>query len=107
MALLCFTLLVQLDSIKARPDSNSRYLLVELAGSPDMDPGSDAATGELEMPEPEEEPTDDLEPETLPEKDDEIYLKQTALPATNKPEPRRLNLKCVTPPCPTGYRSSN
>ena len=110
MALLCFTLLVQPDSIKARPDSNSRYLLIELEGSPNMDPGSDVTT-ELskvsEMPEAEEEPSDDLEPETLPEKDDEIYLKQTALPATNKPEPRRLNLKCVTPPCPTGYRSSN
>ena len=38
MALLCFTLLVQLDSIKARPDSNSRYLLVELDGSPNMQP---------------------------------------------------------------------
>ena len=72
MALLCFTLLVQLDSIKAQPDSNSRYLLIELEGSPNMDPGSDVTT-ELskvsEMPEAEEEPSDDLEPETLPEDD--------------------------------------
>ena len=92
MAFLCFTLLVQPNSIKARPDSNSRYLLVELAGSPDMDPGSDAATGELEMPEPEEEPTDDFEPETLPEDDDEgtIYPKSNAAAAQQG-----------------GYRSSN
>ena len=100
MALICFTLSL-LPNL-----SNSRYLLVELDGSPDMDPGMDVTAEGPEMP-PEEEPIDDLEPETLPEKDDEIYLKQTALPATNKPEPRRLNLKCVTPPCPTGYRSSN
>ena len=77
MALLCFTLFVQPDSIKARPDSNSRYLLVELDGSPDKDPGSDVTTEEPEMPKPEEEQTDDSEPETyyylpnLPEDDEE------------------------------------
>ena len=60
MAFLCFTLLVQPNSIKARQDSNSRYLLVELDGSPDMDPRSGVATEEPEMPEPEEEPTDDF-----------------------------------------------
>ena len=60
MAFLCFTILVQPNSIKARQDSNSRYLLVELDGSPDKDPGSDVTTEELEIPELEEEPTDDF-----------------------------------------------
>ena len=76
MAFLCFTLLVQPNSIKARQDSNSRYLLVELDGSPDMDPGSDVTTEEPEMPKPEDDfdddfyiSSDDLEPETLPEDD--------------------------------------
>ena len=72
MALLCFTLLRQPDSIKALPDSNSRYLLIELDDSPNMDQGSDVTT-ELyklpEMPVTQEEPSDDLEPETLPEDD--------------------------------------
>ena len=63
MAFICFTLLVLPNS------SNSRYLLVELDGSPDMDPGMDVTTEEPGMPEPEEEPTDDLEPEPLPEDD--------------------------------------
>ena len=63
MAFICFTLLVLLNS------SNSRYLLVELDGSPDMDPGMDVTTEEPGMPEPEEELTDDLEPEPLPEDD--------------------------------------
>ena len=39
MAFICFTLLV-LPNL-----SNSRYLLVELDGSADMDPGMDIATG--------------------------------------------------------------
>ena len=90
MAFICFTLLVLPNS------SNSRYLLVELNDSPDiyvdadyrtmnpgyrnMDPGMDVTTEGPEMPEPEEEPTDDLEPETLPEDDDEgaIYPKSNA-----------------------------
>ena len=63
MAFICFTLLVLPNS------SNSRYLLVELDGSTDMDPGMDVTTEEPGMPEPEEEPTDDLEPEPLPEDD--------------------------------------
>ena len=71
VAFLCFILLAQPNSIKARPDSDSRYLLVELDGSPDMDPGSGAVTEKSETPELEEEPTDDFEPETLPEDDDE------------------------------------
>ena len=92
MAFLCFTLLAQPNSIKARPDSNSKYLLVELDGSPDMNPGSDATPDKPDMPEPKEEPTDDLEPETLPEDNDEsaIYANSNAAAAQQG-----------------GYRSSN
>ena len=107
MALLCFTLLVQPDSIKARPDSNSRYLLVELAGSPDMDPGSDAATGELEMPEPEEEPTDDLEPETLPEDDEEGVMPEQEQKPTHAGSRILGNLTQSLIAAGGGYRSSN
>jgi len=59
MAFICFNLLV-LPKV-----SNSRYLLVELGGSPNMGPGMELATEGPEMSEPEEEPTDDLKPETL------------------------------------------
>ena len=45
MAFICLTLLV-LPNL-----SNSRYLLVELDGSPDMDPGMDVTTEGPEMPE--------------------------------------------------------
>jgi len=68
MAFICFTLLVLPNS------SNSRYLLVELDGSPDMDPGMDDATEVPEMPESEDEPTDDLETEPLPEDDEEDVM---------------------------------
>ena len=45
MAFICLTLLV-LPNL-----SNSRYLLVELDSSPDIDPGMDVTTEGPEMPE--------------------------------------------------------
>ena len=69
---ICFTLLVLFNS------SNSRYLLVELNGSPDINVDAGyKIIGGPKMPEPEQEPTDDSEPETyyylpnLPEDDEE------------------------------------
>ena len=61
IAFNCFTLLVLPDL------SSLKNLLVELDGSPDMDPGMGVTTEGPEMPEPEKEPIDDLEPEILPE----------------------------------------
>ena len=79
MAFLCFILLVQPNSIKARQNSNSRYLLIELDGSPDM------------------------EPETLPEEDDEGAMPETEIQPARK---RNLNANAL-PAQQGGYRSSN
>ena len=79
MAFICFTLLVLPNS------SNSRYLLVELDGSPDMDPGMDDVT---DVPMPEDEPADDLETEPLPEDDEEDVVaapRNAAMPPGNNP----------------------
>ena len=110
MAFLCFTLLVQTNSIKARQDSNSRYLLVELDGSPDMDPGSDVTTEEPEMPKPEEDfdddfyiSSDDLEPETLPADDEGGTLPEIEYQPARK---RNLNANASAAQ-QGGYRSSN
>ena len=91
MAFICFTLLVLPNS------SNSRYLLVELDGSPDMDTGMDDATEVPEMPESEDEPTDDLETEPLPEDDEEEVV----------PEPRSAAMAAGHKAIGGGYRSSN
>jgi len=109
MAFLCFILLVQPNSIKARQDSNSRYLLVELDGSPDMDPGSDVATEEPEMPEPEEEPTDDLEPGTLPEDDEERAISEIGEPMirkSNAETAQQGGYRSKTAPKPKGKQSA-
>ena len=113
MAFICFTLLVLPNS------SNSRYLLVELNGSPDiyvdanyrnmnpgyrnMDPGMDVTTEGPEMLEPEEEPTDDLEPRTLPADDE-----GGTLPEIEYQPARKRNLKANASAAQQGgYRSSN
>merc|ERR1719334_1762111 len=86
LAFICFTLLVLPNS------SNSRYLLVELDGAPDMDPGMDGTTEEPGMPEPEEEPTNDLEPEPLPEDEKEDVMPEKGEKRTFKlPQIRSLN----------------
>ena len=105
MAFICLTLLVLLNL------SNSRYLLVELDGSPDMDgyrngPGMEDTTKEAEILEPEEEPTDDLELEALPEDDEEGVMPEQE----QKPTGRRslnLNLTQLLDDAGGGYRSSN
>ena len=111
MAFLCFTFLMLPNSIKARQGSNSRYLLVELDGSPDMVQGSDDTTEEPEMSEPDEEPSDDsidngplkLEPGTLTEDDGDV-----AIPEMDEPPAkiRNLNANAATAQ-QGGYRSSN
>ena len=102
MAFLCFTVLLQPNSIKARQDSNSRYLLVELDGSPDKDPGSDVTTEELEIPELEEEPTNDFNP-SLNDDDEDV-----AIPENDEPGARIRNLNGnVVTGKEGGYRSSN
>ena len=68
MAFICFTLLV-LPNL-----SNSRYLLVEVDSSSDMDRGMDVTTEGPELSEPEEESIDELEPKTLPEDDEEAVM---------------------------------
>ena len=65
--------------------------MVELDGSPDMDPGMDVTAEGPEMP-PEEEPIDDLEPETLPENDKEDVMPE------QEQKPTHVG---------GGYRSSN
>ena len=86
MVLICFTLLVVLNSY------NSRYLLVEFDGSPDMIPGMDGTTEEPGIPEPEEEKTDDMEPEPLPEDDEEEVMPKKGEKRTFKlPQIRSLN----------------
>jgi len=87
MAFICFTLLVLPNS------SNSRYLLVELDGSPDMDPGMDDVT---DVPMPEDEPADDLETEPLPEDDEEDVVA----------EPRNAAMPPGNNPAAGGYRSN-
>ena len=98
LAFICFTLLVLPNS------SNSRYLLVELGGSSNMDPGMDVAlaTGGPEMPEPEDEPSDALESTPLPEDDEE-----GALPEQDEEPATRPTLKSNIDPTQGGYRSSN
>ena len=66
---ICFSLLVLANWSKAWQDSNSRYLLVEVDGTPDIDQGRDVTTDETALSELEGEPTYDLEP--LPEGDEE------------------------------------
>ena len=90
LAFICFTLLVLPNS------SNSRYLLVELDGSPDVGPGMDDTTF-APMPEPEE---DDLEPEPFPEEDEEDVM-----PEEEEEPARRRSLKHNA--AGGGYRSSN
>ena len=96
MAFICFTLLVLPNSSEARRDSDSRYLLVELDGSPDVGPGMDDTTF-APMPEPEE---DDLEPEPFPEEDEEDVM-----PEEEEEPARRRSLKHNA--AGGGYRSSN
>jgi len=85
MAFICFTLLVLANS------SNSRYLLVELDGSPDMGPGMDSTTEENGMPEPEGEPIDDMEPEPLPEDDEEDVMPEEEEKPTRRPRALHQN----------------
>ena len=101
---ICFTLLVLLNS------SNSRYLLVELNGSPDVDTGY-RIIGGPKMPKPEEEPTDDSEPESyyylpnLPEDDEEgVMPEQEKEPI--KRGYRNLNLTQSPNAAGEGSRSS-
>ena len=104
MAFICFTLLVQPDL------SNSRYLLVELDGLPDMDPGMDVTTEGPEMPEPVKEQIDDLEPETLPEDDEEGVIPEQEQKPTNvgyRGRSLNLNLTQSLIAAEGGYRSSN
>ena len=93
MAFICFTLLVLPNS------SNSKYLLVELDGSPDMGPafpGMDDVTEAADVPMPEDEPADDLETEPLPEDDEEDVVA----------EPRNAAMPPGNNPAAGGYRSS-
>ena len=91
MALICFTLLVLPNSY------NSRYLLVEFDGSPDMNPGMDVTTEEPGIPEPEEEKTDDMEPEPLPEDDEEdVMSEKREKPTIKLPQIRSLNHKAAS-----------
>ena len=78
MAFICFTLLVLPNS------SNSKYLLVELDGSPDMDPGMEDASPVPAIDEAEEEPDDDVEDEAIPEDDEDDDVP--------KPKPRSAPL---------------
>ena len=89
---ICFTLLVLPSS------TNSRYLLVELDVSTDMDPGMDDTSVGTKMPEPKEEPIDDLEPS--PEDDEEV-----AVPEAEERAITKIPLNRNTPP--RGFRSSN
>ena len=93
MAKICITIVFICDTLLVLPNSsNSRYLLVEIDGSPDMDPGMDVTTEEPGMPEPEEEPTNDLEPEPLPEDDEEDVMPKKGEKRTfNLPQIRSLN----------------
>jgi len=61
MAFICFTLLVLPNS------SNSKYLLVELDGSPDVDPGMEDASPVPAIDEDEEGPDDDVEDQPIAE----------------------------------------
>ena len=55
MAKICITIAFIYFTLLVLPNlSNSRYVLVELDGSPDMDPGMDLTSEGPEMPEPEE-----------------------------------------------------
>ena len=85
-AFICFTLSL-LPNL-----SNSRYLLVEVDSSSDMDRGMDVTTEGPEMPKPEEKSIDDLETETLPEDDKEGVMPEQEQKPTH---------------AGGGYRSSN
>ena len=69
LTITCFYLLVLSNSSKAWQDSNSKYLLVELDDSSEIDQGRHVTTDETAAPDIENEPTDDLE--TLPKGDEE------------------------------------
>jgi len=84
MAFICFTLLVLPNS------SNSKYLLVELDGSPDVDPGMEDASPVPAIGEAEEEPADDVEDEAIPEDDEDDDVP--------KPKPRSALLPDGPPP---------
>ena len=84
IACICFTLLVLPNS------SNSKYLLVELDGSPDMDPGMEDASPVPAIGEAEEEPADDVEDEAIPEDDEDDDVP--------KPKPRSALLPDGPPP---------
>ena len=101
MACICFTLLV-LPNL-----SNSRYLLVELDGLPDTDPGMDVTTEGLEMPEPEEEQIDDLEPETFPEDDEYGDMAEQEQKPTHAGSRILSNLTQSLIAAGGGYRSNN
>ena len=101
IACICFTLLV-LPNL-----SNSRYVLVTLDSSPDMDPGMDLTTEGPEMPEPEEEPTDYLEPETLPEDYKESVMPEKKQKPTHVGPRISGNLTQSLIAAGGGYRSSN
>ena len=99
VAFICFTLLVLPEL------SSSRYLLVDLDGSPDMAPGMNVTTVGPEMPEPEEEPIDNSEPETLPEDDEEgVIPEQEQKPTNVGYRGRSLNLNLTQSLNATGYR---
>ena len=100
LAFICFTLLVLHNS------SNSRYLLVELDGSPNMDPGNVALTGKAaiggpEISKPEEEPIEAMESEPLAEEDEEGALPEQDVEPSNRPL-----LKSNIDPTQGGYRCS-
>ena len=98
---ICFTLLVLPSS------TNSRYLLVELDVSTDMDPGMDVTTEGPEMPEPEEEHIDDLDSETLPEDDEEGIMPEQEQKPTHAGSRILGNLTQSLIAAGGGYRSSN
>ena len=87
--------------------SNQRYLLVELDGLPDMDPGMDVTTEGPEMPEPVKEQIDDLEPETLPEDDEEGIMPEQEQKPTHAGSRILGNLTQSLIAAGGGYRSSN
>ena len=70
LTFICFSLLMLLNSSKVFQDSKSRYLLVELDSSPDIDKEGDVTTDETAVPEVEGVPTNDLEPLREGDEDD-------------------------------------
>ena len=93
------------NSSIAGQDSNSRFLLVELDVSTDIDQESDVTTDETVVPEAEGEPADDLEP--LPEDDEEDAMaKQKDEPETiRSPKTPQIHPTPLDPQA--GHRSSS